>query len=555
MRRQALLVFAVAVLFWVSAAGAGEATPAPKAKPAQDANDPVVTTRLGKVRGTRGVEGVLTFLGIPYATPPVGDRRWRAPAPAKAWSGERDATLPGPICPQKIPRRYRSAIKVSEDCLYVNVWAPDPASPAPRPVMVWIHGGGFASGYGSAPIYDGTALAARGVVVVTFNYRLNVLGALVHPVLTRESEAEVSGNYHLQDQLAVLRWVQENIGAFGGDPSNVTLFGESAGGTSAMGLMTSPLAAGLFHRVISQSGVLRSGMRDLSEAHQQGREVVRQLGMTEVTSAALRGVDWRRLIRVVEDLDAFSRPIVDGRLLKARPDCAFRHGRQLDVPLILGFNAREEALRYTFAPELLPKDAGEFRAWAEDRFGGDADALLAQHPVEGGDYLESVVALETLRRYAAPTRLAAHWMEQVPSNAYLYVFSRVPPDPAFKPLAASHAAEIRYVFGTHLQGEEQGGGVAPAGVGNPELLVEADGALVSAIQRYWVQFAKTGNPNEESLPHWPPYRRAIDQHLKLDASIAMGQGFGRPGARLIEDRQAQQTGGLCERSEKEGKST
>ncbi len=524
------------VFLWTSITTACASVSVPDAAPLQSTTHPVATTPLGKVRGIRGPNGVLSFLGIPYASAPTGERRWRAPVPVTAWTGERDATRPGAICPQMIPKQFLSVVTMSEDCLYLNVWAREQPSSEPLPVMIWVHGGGFTSGYGSSPIYDGTELAARDVVVVTFNYRLNVFGALAHPLLTQESETLASGNYHLQDQLALLRWVRANIHAFGGDPSNITLFGESAGGTSAMSLMSSPLASGLFHKVISQSGVLPRTIRDFAEAERQGREVVRKLGMETVTSAALRALDWADLVNAVEDLDAFSQPIVDGHILKADPQHTFRNGRQQDVPLILGFNAREEALRYTFEPTLVPKNDGEYQSWGAQRFGPDAEALLAHFPVEDGNYLEAVVALDTHLSYTARKRLAAHWMEQVPSNAYLYVFSRVPPDPAFKPLAASHASEIRYVFGTHLQGEELGGGVAPAGVGNPELLAQADHALVSTIQRYWVQFAKTGDPNHASLPDWPVYRRSKDQHLVLDAEVKVGRGYGLPGVLLIEDR-------------------
>ena len=339
-----------------------------------------VKTVSGAVKGTTSTDGRLRiFRGIPYAAPPVGELRWKAPSPAAAWEGIRDATEAGPHCVQgPIFGDITFSRPASEDCLNLNIWTPATAPGDRLPVMVWIHGGGFQAGAGPEPRHDGDALARKGIVVVTLNYRLGVFGFLAHPELTRESGRQASGNYGLLDQVAALRWVRDNIAAFGGDPGNVTIFGESAGSFAVSALMASPIASGLFHRAIGESGAYFTtgsgtlALQPLSVTEQQGVTFASSVGAE--TLAALRAKPAEELLKVALKTQPWFTPNLDGYVLSEDVAAIYAAGKQARVPLLAGWNADE--IR---AGTVLSKQKPTLASFAEQtrkRFGDRADGIL-----------------------------------------------------------------------------------------------------------------------------------------------------------------------------------
>ncbi len=471
---------------------------------------------------------VVAYKGIAYAAPPVGDRRWRPPEPPGAWSGVRRAEAFGPAAPQEGERFAR--VPQNEDCLFLNVWTAARSAEERRPVMVWIHGGGFSTGTGAAGLYDGARLAEAGVVLVTFNYRLNVFGAFAHPLLTRESPHHASGNYGLMDQIAALGWVKRNIAAFGGDPDRVTIFGESAGGRSVSLLMVSPLAEGLFHRAIVQSGPVRNVNYSRASREAIGERIAAALGCDEAPDplACLRSKTHAELAGALADFDA--NPIVDGWVIPDDPRRLYVAGRQHTVPLLIGSNEHEATLR------LSPGDPGtrsaeDYEATVRRLFGIKAPQVLAVYPApDDASAFWAFIRLLSDVQHTMISRAQARWMSNVGAPAYFYHFTRVPPDPRLQFKGASHATEIRYVFNTL----SQGGGVEVAGVGDPKLLAEADERLAEAMQGYWTQFAATGDPNRPDLPAWPRYDPAGDRYLELGETIGPREGLYRAGLAVLE---------------------
>jgi para-nitrobenzyl esterase len=457
-----------------------------------------VRTQAGHVRGQRrDASAVLAFKGIPYAAPPVGPLRWRAPQPPAPWNGVRDASAYGAGCLSALENDPRPGPR-AEDCLTLNVWTPAQQADEKRPVMVWIHGGGFQFGSSASPATDGGALAARGVVVVSFNYRLGVLGFLAHPEL--DSEAP-SGNYGLQDQLAALRWVKANIAGFGGDPDNVTLFGESAGAMAVGILMASPLAHRLFHKAIGESGAFWDGkhgpLQSFDEARARGLAFARRQGNASI--AALRAMPAEKLNAAApwsfatdHVVTTFS-PSIDRHVVPHAPAARFLRGQQMDIPLLAGWNAAEE---FPFASQSLPdQSARAFRAAAEEMFGRDrlADFLEVYPAVTDaqakasaaaltGDYVVGEQCWQWLRLHQAGAR----------APVYGYLFNYASP---YTPIA-SHVTEIPFVFGT-LTPQNVIGCATPPG--------EADRALSQTMMSYWVNFAMRGDPNGADLPSWPAY--------------------------------------------------
>ncbi|MGH6963442.1 MAG: carboxylesterase/lipase family protein, partial [Phenylobacterium sp.] len=344
---------------------------------------PTVRIEQGALRGVAAADGVEAFKGIPYARPPIGPERWRPPAPAGGWSGVREAAQFGPACVQ--PMLPAGSIyadpppKMSEDCLSLNVWRPMAARKAP--VMVWIHGGSQTFGYAGSPLYDGSALAARGVVVVTVNYRLGVLGYLALPELTAESPHGASGNYGLLDQMEALRWVRRNIAAFGGDPTNVTVFGESAGAMSVVQMLASPLARGLFQKAIAESGgmptlpELKTAAHGLPSAEGMGLAVAAAVKVDSL--AALRAMDAEALTNAAYAAHYQVWSTVDGWVLKRQTVDTFDRGEQARVPTIAGFNGDE--IRALFKVP-TPPDAKTYEAAIRERYGDLADAFLRLYP-------------------------------------------------------------------------------------------------------------------------------------------------------------------------------
>ena len=486
------------------------------------AADTVVRINTGLIQGevTGVARDVRVFRGIPYAAPPVGDLRWKPPKEPAPWQGVRDGREFGPACEQRDQAAayefYQSDFRRrSEDCLYLSVYTPAESDSGPFPVMVWIHGGALTNGTGAS--YDGAMLARKGVVVVTINYRLNVFGFLGHPALSEESEHGSSGLYGILDQVAALRWVQKNIRVFGGDPDRVMIFGESAGSWSVCYLMASPLARGLFHRAIGQSGGVFGPMPPLKSS-KPGEPSVEAVGEQLFAShgadsssdplAAMRSKPARELLEGVR-LGQFRSPPVDGWAFPQEVRDLFAQGRHNDVPVIVGSNEDEaSALYHTTAP----KNAAEFRQSVRQSYGTEADAFLGLYPADTDTQaVQSHYRSRTERGFTWPMHRWARTVEGSGGRAYLYYFRRIPPGPWSERYGAYHGAEVIYVFGLVWPWKERP--AAPHAREHP--YEQIDRELSDSMSSYWVNFARTGDPNAGGLPQWPPYERAKDQALEF----------------------------------------
>lgn len=482
---------------------------------------PIVRTSHGPVRGVRG-DGHQAYLGIPYAAPPIGDRRWRAPTPPEPWTEPRDASSRPPRCVQ---RSFGLPLASQEDCLYLNVHAPDPL-PDRAPVMVWIHGGSFTFGEGMQTD-GGTAgdvlARERGVVVVSMNYRLGALGFFGEPRL-----GEASGNFGLADQIAALRWVKENIAAFGGDPENVTLFGESAGGLSVCAHLVSPETEGLFQRAIVQSGLCDSTPTTQGEARASAEELTRQLGCDgKEIGACLRSRSAEEIMAAADEVSGAGelgarlrwRPYVDGAILPGSIRERVEAGAFHRVPILVGWNADEGTVDVLFE-ELGGATVGErtYRdlvARLARRARVDADAILERYPrsafADIGDAVARVIGDAST---ACPSRRFARLLAEQGAEVHVYRFAYR--DAAFQipfvsDLGAFHSAEIQYVFGH------------PAGLFRS--VFEGDDAeLHEALAGYWTRFAATGDPNGGGAPRWPRHDVESDAYLLLDETISAGRG-------------------------------
>lgn len=450
------------------------------------ASDPPRTTTVnGVIEGIRQ-DSIVAFKGIPYAAPPTGDLRWRAPQPVIAWGGVKDGTSYGAICPQT----YNAAdegvgrLPASEDCLTLNVFTPDGAQKLP--VMVWIHGGGFVNGSGTAALYDGTHLAQQGVIVVTLNYRLGRLGFFAHPAITAAAGDEAVGNYALMDMIQALKWVQSNIAAFGGDPGKVTIFGESAGGVAVNDLMVSPAAHGLFARAITQSGLGREAVVPLGVAELAGRKFASDMGLTDATAADLRELTPEQMLKAGDlDLRAGDGPMLDGKILTVGPMAGFEQGLQAPVPFLIGSNSLEfpipeEQLQLGLAATLSASDRERLASVY-----GDASTFNTH---VFSDLIFNEPGLTLARLHAA---------RGLPTWAYQ--FSVVSSSMRDKLKGAPHASERKYVFGT----------LSTSGWPTDD----NDAAQSALMSAYWADFAKAGDPNGGARPQWPIYDPAIDEIL------------------------------------------
>src|SRR5262245_2967671 len=464
------------------------------------------------------VDGVRSFKGIPFAAPPVGELRWKAPQPVIAWQGTRECNDFGPDCPQApYPQGslfYSQPRKQSEDCLYLNVWTAAKQGEK-RPVMVWIHGGALTRGSGATRTYNGTNFAKKGVVLVTVNYRLGPLGYLAHPELSAESPQHASGNYGVLDQIAALKWVQRNIAAFGGDPKRVTIFGESAGSWSVNVLVASPLAKGLFHRAIGESGGTFGPMTSLKEdrgrltsAEKVGAAFAKAAGADSIK--ALREVPAEKIIEIFSN-DPEGRkfrtgPNVDGWALPDEIRNLFAQGKQNDVPVIVGSNANEMTSLTT--PAIVPQTMEEYRKRVEAQYGEMIKQFDAVYPVRSEQDIAAAI-LGSMRdsTFTLPMRSWARATSTGRSKAYLYLFSHVPPNPNSKYLGAYHAGEIAYVF-DNLNRQNS-------------LLQEADFKLAGMMSSYWVNFATTGDPNGKGLSKWMPYNRDAEPYLDFGDPVQL----------------------------------
>lgn len=457
---------------------------------------PVAGTASGTVEGVSAGK-VDAFLGIPYAAPPIGDRRWRPPAPMVAWSGTRPTTRFGANCWQAVApegfgpwtHEYVVPGNISEDCLFLNVWRPAKAR-GPLPVLVWIHGGGFNSGSGALPIYDGRALAEQGIVVVTINYRVGALGFLAHPELTREANTGANGNFGVQDMIAALAWVKANIAAFGGDAAAVTIAGQSAGSMAVHDLIASPLARGLFARAIGQSGLPTPARTvSLARAEAEGVKFAQEKGAASL--AALRAIPAEALQPSRGANAVRFGPMLDGKLLPSMAAAS-------DVPMLVGFNADEgSALGQNYgAPDQASLDA-----LMTTNFGSAAPSFASFYPASTD--AERIEANRQVRRDRALGGLYA-WASKRGGRqpVFGYLYEHVEPGPQSARWMAFHSSEIPYVFRTLDASPERSFGAS-------------DRAMSAQISTYWLNFIKTGNPNGAGLPRWPSFDAAAPAILAI----------------------------------------
>ena len=484
----------------------------------------------GKVAGTV-TSGMTVFKGIPFAAPPVGDLRWKAPQPVKPWTGVKDASKWGPACIQDamFPRIFGAPeTELSEDCLYLNVWTPAKTAGDKLPVMVWIYGGGFIGGQTSLPLYDGAKLAEKGVIVVSVAYRLGAFGFLAHPELSQES-GKGSGTYGLQDQIAGLQWVRANIAAFGGDPDRVTIFGESAGGMSVSMLAASPAAKGLFQRAISESGGHFGGPKGgsadggvtspaLKVAEASGQRFLAKLGVQDI--AAARALPAAAIQKgVAPEFQASFFPAFDGHVLPGDQYELYQAKKFNDTPILIGTNSDEGA------PFQAPTNPAQFEQSVRANYASQADSILAAYP--HATDAEAFKAAKDLMRESTFAWHTWAWAmlqsEKGKGKAFVYYFDHRTPQ---SPNGSSHGSEIAYVFGTLAAG------AGPLfGVPNPPR--PEDVKLSDLMSGYWTHFAKTGDPNGPGLPSWPVFT-ASDQRVMFFDDAA-------PGARPVPNMQQIQT--------------
>jgi para-nitrobenzyl esterase len=466
----------------------------------------------GKVQGA-AADGVVSFKGVPFAAAPTGENRWRAPQPVVPWAGTKNANAFAPACVQDTAFAVRlgAPAAVSEDCLFLNVWTPAKTPQDKLPVMVWIYGGAFVGGGTNWPLYDGTRLAEQGVVLVSVAYRVGALGFLAHAELSKES-GHGSGNYGLEDQIAALRWVRDNIAQFGGDPRRVTIFGESAGGISVSMLAASPQAKGLFQRAISESGGSlapprtesqgNGGTPTLKLAETYGARLLLALGASDIRSA--RAIPADKVLAAAGKVPRGFWPTVDGYVITGDEYVLYKAGRFNDTPVLIGTNSDEGA---AFTPPTVTRS--DYEKQIRDAYGAKADLILSANPhsteteahsAAKNNFRDSVFAWSTWRWASLQSRKGK-------SKAYLYYFDhRTPASPA----GSSHAAEIAYVFGN---------------LANPiSPPTEAEKALSARMMHYWVNFASSGDPNGAGLPEWPAFSDAAPQVMHFDDASGAREG-------------------------------
>jgi para-nitrobenzyl esterase len=473
-----------------------------------------VHTEAGTVEGVPTSDAqVIAFKGIPYAAPPVGNLRWAPPQPSAPWQGTLIAKDFGHHCIQFGTNADMVFLDPgpSEDCLNLNVWAPAHAKPGSLPVMVWIFGGGFTTGATSEPRQDGQFLANHHVVVVSMNYRLGMLGYFTSPELTKESPHHASGNYGLMDQAAAIAWVARNIRAFGGDPKNITIFGESAGSFSVSAQMSSPVSKSLISKAIGESGAgfwsQSIPFQPLSERETHDAELT-QKALNTTSLAELRKTPAETLANTAafRDSRAFP-PGIDGYFLPDTLANLYAAGEEAHIPLLAGWNADES--RYSATHAHPPITADSWNKLAHLAFKDKADAFLQQYPAStdaevlrsAGDYASDKFIVYTTWRWLESSVASSH------APVYRYRLDLVPPGDKFHPagIGAFHSDDIEYVFGT-LDSRQQA-------VWRPE-----DRALSAQIQQYWTNFARTGDPNGPGLPAWPAYKPADWEVMHLDTT-------------------------------------
>lgn len=500
--------------------------------PALAAGNAPVRIDSGLISGTStAVPEVRAYRGVPFAAAPVGDLRWRAPAPVQPWQGVRAADRPGNICPQLLPtddgaETAIGGLTVAEDCLNLDVWTGARKAGDHRPVMVWFHGGGRGAGGASQALFDGAALAKKGVVVVTVNYRGGPLGLLATPELSQENGHQSSGNYGLLDDIAALQWVQRNIAAFGGDPKNVTIFGQSFGSGSAHFLSLSPLAKGLFHRMINESHALyprdptlmQVAMKymPLKDAEADGQSFMKIAGATSM--AQMRRMPWQDLVT------AFGKStssllwtyVVDGYVLPRNFSESYAAGEQADVEEIGGENHDENGAAPDSAFDLVASGMANkpastaflgltaWQAFVHKRYGAMADEFLTLYPATNDR--EAFASANTSIRdnqKISPWMWAGEFTKNRSKPVWLYFFTKAPPGPKHDLTGVYHGADIRYTFNN------------PTAIWGPQ-----DRRIADIMSSYWVNFARTGNPNGPGLPLWHAYDGHKEQTMELGGHFA-----------------------------------
>ncbi len=469
----------------------------------------VVKTDAGYVSGINQ-EGIWVYHGIPFAAPPTGNLRWRPPAPVPSWDGVKNATQYSATCPQPLSP---GPLTMSEDCLYLDVWTPAKSADEKLPVMVFFYGGAFANVAGSMILYNGTTLAEKGVIVVTPNYRLDALGFLAHPQLDNESPRNTSGNYGLLDQQAALAWVQKNIGAFGGDPSRVTIFGQSAGAESVLVHLASPTSKGLYQQAIVESGpfwshgAIINATHSKADAEQFGVEYAQSLGYSGPDAIAqMRKVSPETLINASPSASpgfwsthtVQFEPTIDGWILSDTLDNLYLLHKENPVPLMIGNNANDGTTLSANANMTVP----EYRAFLRERFGKDADSVLAKYPANSTTEVQLRLAqIMTYYDFIDSVKFAAGSMGDINPNTYVYRYSYVLPN---QPDGAFHGSETLLLFGV------------PG--------IKSDPAVAANVVDLWTRFAKTGNPNGDMNVTWPKYTREKDQYLDINITPTVMSG-------------------------------
>lgn len=456
-------------------------------------------TEAGLISGTFN-NNVYSFKGVPFAAPPVGDLRWKEPQPLKAWSDTLSCKDFRASPMQNTPAAFRMWTEefqppvqpISEDCLYLNIWTPSTSAEEKLPVMIWIPGGGFINGSGSVPVYDGEAMASNGIVYISINYRVNIFGFMAHPELTGESVHKSSGNYGIMDQIAAIKWVKNNIKAFGGDPDHITVAGQSAGAASVQAIVSSPLANDLFQGVIAQSGSLTGRrLRTLTEGEQIGVALTEKISTPRIETLRKLPADSLLALGNTIPFGSFS-PIIDGYVIPTDVRSIFENRQHHDVPLMAGW-VTGDAMRE-------PRPLDEFKTFAAETYGSNANKFFSVFPATSEDTSkESQHKLALVQGLAFPY---SKWAESNTSRSFIYQFTHVPVDkPDFPNYGAFHSAEIPYALHTLKHWDRP--------------WREEDYSVEKYMNAYWVNFVKAGDPNGSGLPEWKAYNKEDGNVMEL----------------------------------------
>ncbi len=477
----------------------------------QESEPNVVKTDAGYVSGLQQDE-LRVFLGIPFAAPPIGELRWRPPAPVQPWDGVKETTQFSPACPQPAAADPGGSLNMSEDCLYLNVWTPAKSADEKLPVMIFFYGGAFGKIAGSMPLYNGTDLAEKGVIIVTPNYRDGALGFLAHPELDNESPNNSSGNYGLLDQIAAMQWVHKNIGAFGGDPARVTIFGQSAGAESVLIHLVSPLSKGLYSQAISESGTFWTNGAEIdalyskADAEQLGETYAQSLGYSGPDAIAqMRKLSYQEIVNATPwPASPFQmvnskhfEPTIDGWVIPDSPDNLFLLHRENPVPLIIGTNENEGTTLAADANMTVP----EYKTFIGNRFGTETEEVLAKYPANST--AEVQLRLEQIMTdydFTDAAKFVAGSMADLEPNTYLYRYSYVLPG---QPYGAFHGSEALLLFGVPIPRDQ------------------ATDSVADNLINLWTRFAKTGDPNGGVNVTWPQYTGESGRYLDINETMTV----------------------------------